>query len=222
MMITDSFLQVFDKIANSVTDNCCNVYEKQAGATMNRVIIVDKGARMVCYDENAVKDMKPFTIHRSSFLRDKECDGIVLVEKNYPETYKIILTDLKSGFDLSNIEKAYKQMFFSFLKLHAMLSLCEGYDVNSHEIEMIAACKCMRDKVQEDNVYKILNDRLKTDAKTARTFFKLINEGTACVKLADFPIENMPPLNKDIYNKEIRLFLSVTQTPNDSIVLHIG
>lgn len=30
MMITDSFLQVFDKIANSVTDNCCNVYEKQA------------------------------------------------------------------------------------------------------------------------------------------------------------------------------------------------
>lgn len=67
MMITDSFLQVFDKIANSVTDNCCNVYEKQTGATMNRVIIVDKGARMVCYDENAVKDMKPFTIHRSSF-----------------------------------------------------------------------------------------------------------------------------------------------------------
>lgn len=220
-MISDSFLQVFDKISNSVTANSCNVYEKQAGATMNRLIIVSKGSRMVCCDENAVKDMKPLTIHRSSFLRDNECDGIVIVERSYPYISKIILADLKSGFDLSNIEKAYKQMFFSFLKLHAMLSLCDGYDVNSHEIEMITACKCMKDKNQEANVYKILNDRLKTDNKTARTFYKLIDEGKACVKLADFPIDNMPPLNKDIFNKEIKLFLAVTQTPNDSSVLHI-
>ena len=154
MALSNTFTTIFDKaISNGHAhefDNKWVVVEHGKDATMTHLEVNAHG-KFLGFDQDLVKGVKDTTCKMSSNLDDKDCDGIAFLNDNSKNEH-LVFAELKSGFDVQKITGAFHQITMSFVKMHAWLSLCKDYDLGKTKIHFITACKCCKDKDQEDNV----------------------------------------------------------------------
>ena len=132
------------------------VVETAADAQFRKLEIRSAGTDFHEIGNAFYKGIKNTTQDRSTHLKDLDCDGVSLFVDAEGRKH-IVLVDLKSNFDIQKICGAYEQDIHTFLKLHALFSLCEGYSLHGMVIDLIVACKTFKDTDQETRVLDIIS-----------------------------------------------------------------
>ncbi len=226
MSLETCFINLFDKVSdiNFANRQLCRdaftVKEHNAGsskAPLKSLQVKQKGTLFTCFNNNLVQGMKDISCTRSGFLKDSDCDGIIFITNCTKDG--LIFVELKSRFSTQHIEKAIEQIIFSFLKMHAMLSMCKEYSPDTVYLHFIVACQCFEDKIQEDQVYDYLNKAEELEDMTIEGTIlrKLIENNTIQIKLREITDLWRIPLNTSLRDKDITLSLKLTNSYGDSI-----
>ena len=151
----------------------------------------------------------------SSKLKDKDCDGVAFLLDDVNDDAKqehLVFVELKSSFDIIRIKRAFHQITMSFIKMHAWLSLCKGYDIDQLKVHFITACKCYKNEDQEANVMLRISQAKELEEETFETKFlkPLLDEKNIKVKLSSFDDIKELPFHDSICNKEIAMYLQLT------------
>lgn len=223
MQILDSIHSIYDKKSSSCIRCSCDwtITEENQSAIFNKLTIHKEGVDFTVINNDFYKGLNAITHDRSSFLCDSDCDGIALVEGK--EHNQFIFVDLKSSFSESSICKAFRQDFFSFLKIHVMLSLCEDYQLDRMQLFFYAACPPCKTKTEE---YSIKDSLLQGNTinsvrfidKCLLSYFYGTN-GFMC-KIEDLPIVTNKKLRQDILSTDIvfRIHTPNNITDNESTI----
>lgn len=229
MSVSVSFLELFDKTTNSSfcgisygTDSFeVNEYDPNpSDVPLTHLQVNQEGAYFTSFTHSLIKGMKCITETRSNHLLDSDCDGIAFVDHEAHEG--LIFAELKSRFNVSRIVKAYKQMVFSFLKMHAMLCLCKDYFIDKISLQLIAACQCFENTDQEDSVYdRISKAELLSDLSFEGVLLRrLIEQRYVSIKLGEITdIWNLP-LCDALTQKELILTLHMTENYGDESTVY--
>lgn len=220
MALNNTFTTMFDKsIGNGHAHEYKNkwvVVEHENNATMNRLEVNATGD-FLGFDHDLVKGVKDTTARMSSKLEDKDCDGIAFLNDHSRQEH-LVFAELKSNFDVQKITGAFHQITMSFVKMHAWLSLCKGYSLDEIKVHFITACKCYKDKDQEDNVRLRISQAQQLGNETFETKFlkPLLDKNNIKVKLSSFGDIQKLPFHDCISEKEICMYLQLTENPSDS------
>lgn len=223
MTVSRNFLKFFDKTGSKEFGYCqsngiWNIREMDTNATLTSIAIRKKTAQFTGFDQNLTKSFCCLTAHRSTNFRDKECDGIAFVTLDQKE--HLLLVELKSKFDTQTLSNAIRQMCFSFLKMHAMLSLCEDYSLDVMEIDFCTATKCAKNCDEQTKIdFFIRQAEQSEDQREFGSFFRnLFFKGKICVEIEKlFRIMGISlPLHNTLRKKKITIYLQKTQTFNDT------
>lgn len=222
MKMIDSIHSIYDKKRSAFISGC-NTFEfieDTPNATFKK-LVVKSSCLFDVIKNDFYKGLSAITTDRSSFLQDKDCDGVVICDNS--GTTQLVFIDLKSSFKQDNIEKAFKQDFFTFIKLHLLLSLCKGYSIR--ECYIVCYVACPRYTSQEE-VY-IKDNISMTEEKGDSLINKCLKEyffGTNdfhC-KIKDIPYIANKMINEDILSIDIHFKIYTTKHYSDSCgVLHI-
>lgn len=224
MSVSASFIDLFDISAKpefADKQTCSDYFEVKeydagnSSVPMTLLRIEQTGVRFTSFNHLLVQGIKDITVKRSSFLLDCDCDGIAFMTDSINEG--LIFAELKSRFSTQNLDRAFMQMMYSFLKMHAMLSMCKDYSIDGIHVHFIAACQCFEDDIQEDVVYNHLNKMESLEESSFDGLFvrKLIEKNTIKVRFGDMINLWNIPLNYDLANKQITLSLQMTQNYGD-------
>lgn len=219
MALSDIFTTMFDKaIGNGhacVYKNKWVVKESGKDATMTH-LEVNAAGDFLGFDHCLVEGVKDTTTKMSSKLEDKDCDGIAFLNDNSKQEH-LVFVELKSNFDIQKIAGAFHQITMSFVKMHAWLSLCKDYDLNKIQVHFITACKCFKDKDQEDNILLRISQAQQLGKDTFETKFlkPLLYSNNIKVKLSTFDDIQKLPFHNCICEKEVCMSLRLTTNPSD-------
>ena len=222
-----AFLTVYDKVGNIAFADCrqshdsYEVNEHEDHATMTKLNVTMPHAEFIAFDYRLVKNMKDFTEHRTTLIQDTDCDGLAFMTYNGQES--IVATELKSRFSTQKIKYAFTQITFSFLKLHAMLSLCQDYDIDNMPLHFVVACKCFEHKHQEDAIQNILEKAKMADPTSFEAYFlsKLLKYGRITTTLGEIARQYGLLLNSHLAGKELTMSLQVTKNYADTSVTYM-
>ena len=220
MALSDTFTTLFDKArGNGHAHGCKNtwaVVEHEQNATMTR-LEVNAAGDFLGFDHDLVKGVKDTTTKMSSTLEDKDCDGIAFLNDNSNQEH-LVFAELKSNFDVQKITGVFHQITMSFVKMHAWLSLCKDYDLDKIKVHFITACKCCKDKDQEDNVILRISQAQQLGNETFETKFlkPLLDKNKIKVNLSSFSDIQKLPFHDCICKKEVCMYLQLTKNPSDS------
>ncbi len=225
MSICVSFQKLFDKATDPAfagklsSLDFFEVEEHSADSSpvpMTLLRVEKKDASFTSFSNSLVKGMKDITVTRSSHLLDCDCDGIAFELESDSVSEGIILAELKSRFCSQHLIKAYKQVVFSFLKMHAMLSICKDYSSDALAVHFIAACQCFENEEQEDTVYTFLSKAEKLSDSFEGVFLrKLIEARSIKIKIGDVLNLWNIPVSDSLMNKEVTMTLQLTKSYGD-------
>lgn len=224
MLLNESFCQFFDKTSSNNFGftkrfDVWSVQETDPSATLTSLQVLKNNAEFIGFNQNLTKAICCLTHKRSSKFKDRECDGIAFVNINGKEE-RLLFVELKSKFDTEPVFDAISQMCFSFLKMHSMLSLCEGYSLREIPIDFCAATKCAKDDDETAKVKIFIShaSMSTTQAEKGTLLKSLFLDGKVSVKFHKlFQIMKIDlPVCNDIKDKEITIYLQKTQTYNNT------
>ncbi len=226
MSAASAFLKVYDKVGNRAFADChqslgsYEVNEHEYNATMTKLNVTMPQAEFIAFDHRLVKNMKDFTEHRTTLIQDTDCDGLAFIMYNGQEG--IVATELKSRFSTQKIKYAFTQITFSFLKLHAMLSLCQDYDIDSMLLHFVVACKCFEHKMQEDKVLNYVEKAKMADPSSFEAYFlrNLLKHGRITTTLGEIACQYGLSLNSHLADKELTMSLQLTMNYADTSVTY--
>lgn len=103
-------------------------------------------------------------------------------------------------------------------KMHAWLSLCKDYNLSEIKVHFITACKCCKDKNQEDSVRLRISQAQQLGKDTFETKFlkPLLDNHNIKVKLSSFGDIQKLPFHDCISEKEVNMYLQLTEKFPDS------
>lgn len=218
MEVIDSFNSIFDLTQITSVDNIWEVNESHNCASFRKLNIHNIGEVFNFFDSRCYKGTKCISEMISSSIKDKDCDGVAFTTFN--GSAYIILSELKSALDSGDILKAYTQTVFTLIKLHMILSLCKGYDIESMNILSIIACQPPKDAKQltylkDQMLLMEEGGKLGSDVKLLlNLFFK--KKIDTLIKDVSF-IKDLP-LNEQLANKNIRFCLKTAdEYGNESV-----
>jgi hypothetical protein len=223
MTVGRSFLNFFDKTDSEDFGYCqssdtWHIRETDKNATLTSLTIQKKRAQFIGFDQNLTKSFGCLTTLRSTHFKDKECDGIAFVTLDQKE--RLLLVELKSKFDTQTLSSAIQQMCFSFLKMHAMLSLCEDYSLDVIAIDFCTATKCAKDPDAQTKIDFFVSQAEESEEQRefGHFFRNLFFKGKVCIRIEKlFQIMGiLLPLHNDLKKKEITVYLQRTQTFDDT------
>lgn len=228
MSIISSFGELYDKTLDPVFANYkastdafeVDEHDPNPKVSTRHLRVEQAGADFASFNYMLVKGMGDLTEKRSSLFENHDCDGVTIVSHQGQEG--LIFSELKSKLSTQKIYDAFKQMTHSFLKMHAMLSLCKDYTIDAVSLHFIAACQCFEDKNQEDGVYNRLSKEEAIDKTTFVSKFirRLIEQHELKVRFGDVAAVWKLPINQSLANKEITLSLQITQNFGDNNVVY--
>lgn len=217
MKLSDVFTTIFDKAADrGHAEECENrwyVEEYEQSATMNNLEIVSEG-HFLGFNHKLVK---VFDEKISSKLENRNCDGIAFLNDTSNQEH-LLFVELKSNFDTKKISEAFQQIIMSFIKIHMRLSICKNYNLDKIKVHFITACKCYKDEEQEINIKHRISQAQQLEKATFETKFlkPLLDNNNIKVRLSSFyDIQNLP-FHDCICEKEVNMYLQMTQTHSDS------
>lgn len=224
MSIISSFGELFDKTLNPAFANYTassdafevEEHDQNPNLKTRHLRVEQTGATFASFNYMLVKGMGDITEKRSSHFENLDCDGIAI--KVYQGQDGLVFSELKSRFSTQKVYEAFQQMTHSFLKMHAMLSLCKDYTLDNVSLHFIAACQCFEDKDQEVGIYNRLSKEEQVSKHTFAGKFlrRLIEKHELTVKFGEVATVWNLPLNQTLADKEIKLTLHVTQNYGDS------
>lgn len=220
MALSNTFTTMFDKAKNNghARDYKSKwvVEEHDKEATLSQLEVNATGD-FLGFKHNLVKGVKDTTTKMSSSLSDKDCDGIAFLNDNSKQEH-LVFAELKSNFDIQKITNAFHQITMSFVKMHAWLSLCKDYNLDKIKVHFITACKCCKDKNQEDSVRLRISQAQQLGKDTFETKFlkPLLDKKNIKVKLSSFGDIQKLPFHDCICEKEVCMYLQLTENPSDS------
>ena len=222
MSLCNTFVELYDKAqrpefaAYHTSYGYFEVKECDTGASVTRLRVTMPNAEFSSFNNHLVKGMKEITEIRSSRLLDSDCDGIAFV--NYNGHDGLVLAELKSRFSTMHLKKAFGQLTHSFLKMHAMLSLCKDYSIDTISLHFIVACQCFSDNNQEDSVYNLLSKAENSDSASfeGKLLRKLLEQHHLEVPFGTLTSLWNMPLNSSLIEKPLTLSLQLTQHFGDS------
>lgn len=223
MKTSEAFCLFFDNVASKdfgyhQAHGHWNVCENDKLATLKDLHIIGYAIDFVGFNENLTRSMPDLTCKRSTKFKDKECDGVAFVCSATNEG--LLFVELKSKYGTSQVSDAIKQMCFSFLKMHAMLSLCRGYTLDEMEITFCVATKCAADASENAKVLLFINQALQVKKQNAYGKFlqNLFSKGYDNVSfnnLFKYLCINLP-LHDAIKNKKIKVHLVTSSASNNT------
>lgn len=224
-MIGDSFCSLFDKVKNvksfgygDYSQSSWIVCETDPNSTFRTLEVITNGARLIGFNQNLTKSMPCITVKRSTKIEDKECDGLAFV--NFGGQERLLLVEMKSKYSTQSVSLAIRQMCFSFLKIHSVLSLCGEYILDQVEIDFCVATKCARDVDEESKVNMFKQQaNMANEQKDFGCFFSdLFTKGKTIVKFSELLkfINVDIPVSSSLKNKEITVHLQKTGQYNES------
>lgn len=211
MKLTESYRKIFDRVTTIAcaeeAPNLWMVSECKPSSRLKQLRVHFTADSYVFFDDTVCKNMPDITKFRTSHIKDDECDGIGIFQSGVGTT--MVFVDLKSNFNTTKIQHGFSQGLTSFVKLHTMLSLCDGYNLSETSLEFVVACCCFPD---EDKETKTLDWMLRQrtsepDSFVSRVAYPLYEKGCIQVRIGDFPQLSSLPLNMEIYNKSVKLSL---------------
>ena len=130
----------------------------------------------------------------------------------------MVLVDLKSNFDIQKICGAYEQDIHTFLKLHALFSLCEGYSLHGMVIDLIVACKTFKDTDQEARVLDFISMKCMEEEDSFEKKFlnNLLHDGPVKTCMDDLKTIRSLPFHPSIKGVDVRLHLFTTMRYTDT------
>lgn len=155
------------------------------------------------------------TIDRSSFLADKNCDGVSFCE--YEGNVHLLFVELKSSF--SEIQKAFVQDFFTLIKMHMFLSICKDYNLENIIIDFFAASSPFKNKDEESNILERLNmsDQLNEGSFIDKCFHNYLFKKKSTIKrIGDLPFIEKKELHETIMSSFIRFNIFTPETYAES------
>lgn len=232
--IDNSFCTIFDKTKTDSTYGYCSnsdsweVSENTETASLKQITIQRKNTRFIGFNQEITRSMT--MCQRSSELKDKECDGFSFL-KEKDDVVGLLFVELKSQYCKNNISKSIKQMLFSFLKIHSMLSLCDGYSLNNLDIFFCSATLCAKDEAERTKLLDFINKAVKCNIKDenatekrnafyecGRIFRDLVvkRKTKRKVKFLLSAFDINLPIHQDIADKDLTIHLSTTNSYNES------
>lgn len=228
MSIISSFGELYDKTLNPAFANYTettdvfevNEHDPNPNVMTRQLSVALNGAQFASFNYMLVKGMGDITEKRSNRFEDHDCDGVTFMLNQGHSG--LIFSELKSKFSTQKLYEAYRQLTHSFLKMHAMLSLCKDYALDDMSVHFIAACQCFEDKDQEDGIYNRISKEEQIDKTTFVSKFlrKLIKQHDVKVKFGEVSAVWNLPLNQNLADKEITLSLQVSQNYGDSSLVY--
>ncbi len=215
MALSDYFIRLYDKAKSKSTgyEDKWIVEEHDQNATMTHLEVKAKGT-FLGFNQDLVKGVKDTTTRMSSKLEDKDCDGIAFLQDKSKQEH-LVFAELKSNFDIDKIRKAFHQITMSYIKMHAWLSICKNYNPTNISIHFITACKRCKDEA--DIMLRIAqSQQLEGDSFETKFLKPLLQNHTIKVKLSKFEIIKQLPFNDIISDKEIIMYLQLTNKPEDA------
>lgn len=219
MKITESYLRVFNQVPRKDcvvgSPNEWAIVEKKPTAKVKRLSVYFCSDNYLCFDERAVDGMDDLTTKRTSFIDDEKCDGIGFFQKGDKTT--MVFVDLKSNFDTGKIQHGFSQGLTSLLKMHSMLSLCEGYDLGNINLEFVVACCCFPNEDKETEIcdWMLRESTAKPDSFVSRVAYPLYEKGSISVKIKDFPQMEKAPFCRELMEQDVKLTLIRTAKYTD-------
>jgi len=225
MSISNSFCEFFDKILTpdfgfKQSGKHWEVNETNPSAQLTTLKVRNSKAEFVGFNQELTRDMSCLTAKRSTQFEDKGCDGIAFVKINDEE--RLLFVELKSKCTAQNLNDALKQMCISFLKMHAMLSLCEGYSLREANIVFCAATKyCDKEEKEKLKLFAHKASMQDEQKGSGKLLYSLFSDGYISTKLGDlFQIIGINlPLMLDIRDKKITVHLQTAQTNSSTTAI---
>ncbi len=215
MDVFNSFKIIFDKCPVSISNNEWQVNESNQHASFKTLIVQNIGNDFYNLGNATYKDMDCITNKRSRILEDKDCDGAALTEIDGKTIF--ILSELKSSLDSCDILNAYKQIVFTFLKLHMMFSLCQDYDISDWNVIGVIACLPPKDENQKTNLFlEYLNIEEGTVKPDVKLLVRLLFESKIVVDLGSVPFVKRLSLNDQLKRLKISICLKTADSVGDS------
>lgn len=210
--ITDSYKQLFDKLIVTTSVGTWSIFETDPGSTFNKVDLIAPNLSFENYDSKGFL-AKPniFDENVTTKLQNSDCDGFSIAEDDKGSKF-IFLTELKSKYNTDNLEKAYRQLIFSFLKAYELLSLCRGFDLDEFDVMMFICChNAEKDKLTEVKSVAEKSHQLMQDKGTCTFKGKclplLVYNGELKTKFGQLPFLNDLELTDKIKAKDVRIKL---------------
>lgn len=223
MKTSEAFCLFFDKVASKnfgyhQAHGLWRVHENSKQAKLTDLDVKCADADLVGFNENLTRSMPDLTCKRSTKFKDKECDGVAFVCSATNEG--LLFVELKSKYDTSQVSDAIKQMCFSFLKIHAMLSLCSEYALNKTEITFCVATKCAVNESEDAKVVEFISqatllEEQKAYGKFLQNLFSKGYDNVSFNNLFKYLCINLP-LHDAIKNKKIKVHLVTSSAPNNT------
>jgi hypothetical protein len=223
MTTSEAFCLFFDNVASKnfgyhQAHGLWRVHENSKQAKLTDLDVKCADADLVGFNENLTRSMPDLTYKRSTKFEDKDCDGVAFVCSATNEG--LLFVELKSKYGTSQVSDAIKQMCFSFLKMHAMLSLCSEYALNKTEITFCVATKCAANESEDAKVVEFIGqttllEEQKAYGKFLQNLFSKGYDNVSFNNLFKYLYINLP-LHDAIKNKKIKVHLVTSSTPNDT------
>ena len=217
MQIIESLKQLYDKYSEFCISNSSewNIIETAQNAHLKKLHFKTEKSVLGLIKNPFYSNLSSITIDRSNFLRDSNCDGVIIHDDGL--TKKMIFVDLKSSLSSSNLKKAIKQDFYSFLKLQMLLSVCKDYDLNDYEIYFyMACCSCSEDELDyiRDEIFQHEESGdMDYSNYCLRSLLFNGNNWSCTLNQLPFASEN---LRIDILLKKINFRILTTKNPEDT------
>ena len=164
------------------------VVETAAGAQFRKLEIRSAGTDFHEIGNAFYKGIKNTTQDRSTHLKDLDCDGVS------------------------------EQDIHTFLKLHALFSLCEGYSLHGMVIDLIVACKTFKDTDQEARVLDFISMKCMEEEDSFEKKFlnNLLHDGPVKTCMDDLKTIRSLPFHPSIKGVDVRLHLFTTMRYTDT------
>lgn len=205
MLIIDSIHSIFDKKQSSCfcSNNIWEINEPSKTAIIKKVIFKKDDTSFGVINNDFYKSIDQITTTRSSVLKDKDCDGISFIDGG--DKTHILLVDLKSCFSGSDISTAFEQDFFSFLKIHMMLSMCSGYILKSLNVSFYVACPKCKNTDEEDQIKDniLMSEEAGENNFTNKCMYSYFFKKKCLCKLKDIPYIKGRLLHDDLLSIDI-------------------
>lgn len=217
MEIIDTLKALYDKHSQYCVseDTDWSIIETAENAELKKLLITAPNRYFGIIRNPFYNGLESITSTRSSYLKDKNCDGIAFYDNGNDK--RILFIDLKSSLSFNNIKKAIKQNYYSFLKLQMMLSLCKNYDLGNYDIYFLIACRICNDDMLTSIKDNILMQEELGDMDYSNYCLRsfLFNGNNWSCKLGQLPFSNNS-LREDILLKKINFKILTTGACDDT------
>lgn len=216
-----NYQSFFDKAQWSSYSKSWTVHETDTNATLTSLDIVFPGD-LVSLDKSSYQGIYGSICKKlTSKFEDLDCDGFAFMCPQKSEDISqqvIIAVELKSASYEKHFMRAYRQLIYTYIKIHNLLSFCQGYSCLNHTLIGIIACHPPKAKyLSEASARRISGDSTPLDIIFIDKMYQA-SQQRACITIPLQQVHCLQQLQLDanLQQQKLHLYLHLTEKDDDS------